>query len=89
MLDRRIPQILRSSRKFSRCFTIMCRHAEMAHSVSDIVRLPLSVLQSDPKSFVTAMEERGFVVLCEIGKGEEVHAEASVPSLPAAAFSER
>jgi len=39
-----------------------------------IVRLPLSVLDSEPERFIQCMEERGFVVLTDLGSGEEVHA---------------
>ncbi|KAJ1475977.1 hypothetical protein T484DRAFT_1826447 [Baffinella frigidus] len=41
-----------------------------------IMRLPLSVLDSDPETFIKGMEERGFVVLTDLGSGEEVYAEA-------------
>lgn len=36
------------------------------------MRLPLSVLDSDPETFIKGMEERGFVVLTDLGSGEEV-----------------
>jgi hypothetical protein len=42
-----------------------------------IMRLSLSVLDSEPDRFIKCMEECGCVVLTDLGSGEEVHAATS------------
>ena len=49
------------------------------------MRLPLSVLDSEPEKFIKCMEERGFVVLTDLGSGEEVNAR----NIPFPAFGAR